>query len=417
MLAMVKVILQIYPMVRAEDEAERIALRPIGRNVERYHEALHGSFELARAADQLGVWGMASIEHHFHSEGYEVGPSPGTLNAYWAAITKKMRVGQLGYVMSTQNPIRIAEETAILDHMAKGRFFVGFARGYQDRWTNVVGQHLGSKATHSDGSANDIINRDIFREQVEMVIKAWTQESIEHNTPLWQIPHPYEEGIEWWMARSTKSLGAPGEIGEDGRVHRVSVVPAPYTQPHPPIFVPSSGSPESVDYCGKMGFTCVHVVAGKRAMEQAPRYVAAAAATGRQVALGQRQGVQRYLQIGETRQAARESLAKYDADIYKNFWNLLYERVVDKTVTLPENPTIDEIVDEIEKADAFVTGTLDDVRDQLVEEWKQVPFEYLVVTWHYAQQPLESTIEQLRIVMKEIKPALDALTPYENAGT
>ena len=412
---MVKVILQIYPMVRAEDEAERKALRPIGRNVERYHEALHGSFELAKAADQLGVWGMASIEHHFHSEGYEVGPSPGTFNAYWAAITQRLRVGQLGYVMSTQHPIRIAEETAILDHMTKGRFFVGFARGYQDRWTNVVGQHLGSRATHSDGSADDLINRDIFREQVEMVIKAWTEESIEHNSKLWQVPYPYTDGIDWWMARSTKHLGAPGEIGEDGRVHRVSVVPAPYTQPHPPIFVPSSGSAESVDYCGRMGFNCIHVVAGQRAMEQAPRYAQAAAEAGRPLALGQMQGIQRYLQIGETREAAREALAKYDADIYKNFWNLLYERVVDKRVTLPENPTIEQIVDEIEQADAFVTGTVDDVRDQLVEEWKQVPFEYLVATWHYAQQPLESTIEQLRLVMTEIKPALDELTQYEQA--
>ena len=150
-------------------------------------------------------------------------------------------------------------------------------------------------------------------------------------------------------------------------------------------------------------------------MEQAPRYAQAAAAAGRPLALGQMQGIQRYLQIGETREATREALAKYDADIYKNFWNLLYERVVDKRVTLPENPTVEQIVDEIEQADAFVTGTVDDVRDQLVEEWKQVPFEYLVATWHYAQQPLESTIEQLRLVMTEIKPALDELTQYEQA--
>jgi alkanesulfonate monooxygenase SsuD/methylene tetrahydromethanopterin reductase-like flavin-dependent oxidoreductase (luciferase family) len=39
--------------------------------------------------------------------------------------------------MATQDPIRVAEETAILDHITRGRYFVGFARGYQSRWTNT----------------------------------------------------------------------------------------------------------------------------------------------------------------------------------------------------------------------------------------------------------------------------------------
>src|SRR5215468_3009726 len=144
---MVKVILQLYPVIPAASEEERAALRPIGRHRERYHETLLGWHDIIHAADELGVWGVATIEHHFWSEGYEVGPSPGVLNAFWAATTKNVRVGQLGYVMSTQNPIRVAEETAVLDHLTRGRFFVGFARGYQSRWTNVLGQHLGTRAT------------------------------------------------------------------------------------------------------------------------------------------------------------------------------------------------------------------------------------------------------------------------------
>ena len=146
---MVKPILQLYPVLPAESEEERASLRPLGRNVERYHDVVHGMVDLVKAADDLGFWGVSTIEHHFHSEGYEVGPSPGTLNAYWAAVTRNVRVGQLGYTMSAQNPIRVAEETAILDHLTSGRCFVGFSRGYQARWTNVLGQHLGTRATLS----------------------------------------------------------------------------------------------------------------------------------------------------------------------------------------------------------------------------------------------------------------------------
>ena len=74
---MVKPILQLYPVVPADSEEERASMRPLGRNVERYHEVVHGMTDLVKAADELGFWGVSTIEHHFHSEGYEVGPSPG----------------------------------------------------------------------------------------------------------------------------------------------------------------------------------------------------------------------------------------------------------------------------------------------------------------------------------------------------
>ena len=125
---MVKPILQIYPVIPGTRQ-EREEMRPIGRNVERYHQTLEEWHDIVRAADQLGFWGVATVEHHFHSEGYEVGPSPSVLNAYWAAITERINVGQLGYTMSAQNPFRVAEDTAILNHLCSGRSFVGFSRG------------------------------------------------------------------------------------------------------------------------------------------------------------------------------------------------------------------------------------------------------------------------------------------------
>ena len=178
------------------------------------------------------------------------------LDAYWAAITKNVRVGQMGYVMSTQNPLRVAEETAIIDHLTRGRCFVGFARGYQSRWTNVIGQHLGTRATISPTAGageqdhmfagekdqrdvdDDATNRRIFEEEVDIVVKAWTEDSISFKGESWQIPFPFDKGVDDWpLARAgvTGRFGAIGEVGADGNVHRISVVPAPYTRPHPPV--------------------------------------------------------------------------------------------------------------------------------------------------------------------------------------
>lgn len=426
---MVKPIIQLYPVIPASSEQEREALKPIGRNRDRYQETLEGWHEIIKACDDLGLWGVATIEHHFWSEGYEVGPSPGILNGYWASITKNVRVGQLGYVMSTQNPIRVAEEVAILDHLTKGRCFVGFARGYQSRWTNILGQHLGTRATRSPSAAeaspeilsvdkatshakalqDDEMNRRIFEEEVEIVLKAWTQDAMEHNGEFWKIPYPYETGVDDWQlahAGISQRLGAPGEVDANNAVRKVSVVPAPYSNPHPPVFVASSGSPESIEYCGRMGFNPVYFTSIQRAAEMGSVYVDSAQKAGKPVPLGKNQAIVRWLEIGNTEEEARQQLLKYDTDIFKNFYAAMGRR----QLTHP-----DDIVQSIIDSGLYAFGTVDQVRNKLVGQWKQLPAEYIVLIFHYAQMPKEVVIRHLEQFMKEIKPALDEVTEYQEA--
>lgn len=416
---MVKVILQLYPQIPATRQ-ERIEQRPMGRNVERYHTLLGQWHDVIRAADRLGFWGVSSIEHHFHSEGYEVGPNPGLLNAYWAAITENVRVGQLGYTMSAQNPIRVAEDVAILDHLSDGRSFVGFARGYQARWTNILGQHLGTKATLSPAGtpqdqmdaldeatrkgrfADDEINRQIFEEQVEMVQQAWANDSFEWKG-RWEVPFPYGEGIDWTMD-ATREMGAPGEMDENGRVQRISVVPKPLTQPHPPVFVSSNASKETVEYCGPRGFIPTYFSKIERAAEFGAAYVRAAAAAGNTYKLGQNQALVRWGQIADTMEEARAQVEEYDADIFRDLYAGTTPMVYD-----PEAP-----VDSVIRSGLWVVGTPDQVREDYVKLWKQLPAEYVVLIYHFAQQPKDSVIRQMELFMEHVKPALDELTDYES---
>ncbi len=76
-----KVIVNLYPVLPAADEADRTARRPLGRNARLYHEVVHEMTDIVKAADELGAWAVSTIEHHMHSEGYEVSPNPGVLNA------------------------------------------------------------------------------------------------------------------------------------------------------------------------------------------------------------------------------------------------------------------------------------------------------------------------------------------------
>ena len=96
--------------------------------------------EQAKLADDLGYDSMSFTEHHFHVEGFELSNNPVLLDLYIAMQTKRLRVGQLGIVLPTQNPIRVAEDIAMLDHMSGGRANAGFARGYQRRWVDIMAQ-------------------------------------------------------------------------------------------------------------------------------------------------------------------------------------------------------------------------------------------------------------------------------------
>jgi alkanesulfonate monooxygenase SsuD/methylene tetrahydromethanopterin reductase-like flavin-dependent oxidoreductase (luciferase family) len=420
---MLKPLTIMYPVMPARDEAERAALRPIGRNRALYQSAIRGVSEIVQAADAMGMWGAAAIEHHFWSEGYEVGPSPGALNAYWAAITKNIRVGPLGYVIGTHNPIRVAEEAAVIDHLSGGRSFVGLARGYQSRWTNVLGQHFGARATKSPTAAvynpqtqlagfstattlvkdldDDARNRAIFEEHVEIMLKAWTQESFSHKGLNWQIPYPYETGVEDWpLARAgvTQKFGAPGEVDpKTGATRRVSVVPAPFIDPHPPVFVAGSGSHDTIEFCGKHGFIPTYFTSIQAAGPLAEVYRKGANAAGHAYKPGQNQCLVRWMQIGKSEEDALQRIRDWDLDVWKNFYAAMGRRKIEN----------EDYFGSLVNSGLFVFGTVESVRRQLIEQWKAFPAEYVALVNHYAQMPQAAVIETLDTFMREIKPALD----------
>lgn len=401
-MAQPKIILQLYPVLPAKDENDRRARRPLGRDRDLYHRVVHDWADIIGAAEEMGVWGAATIEHHLHSEGYEVGPNPGVMNAWWAGQFKKINIGALGYVMATQDPIRVAEETAILDHLTKGRYFVGLARGYQSRWTNILGQFTNSVATVSDGSANDQKNRDIFEERVAMLLDCWKNESVVLDGNYYQAPYPLKTGVEGYPAfKIAREAGAPGEIDDSGVIRRISVVPAPYQKPHPPVFVATSKSDDSIRYCARQGFIPTYFSKFESIDRQSVIYVEEAAKVGRNVQRGEKQNIVRWLHIADNEAQYNEKLRKYDVDIYKNFYGPFFPQ-------FPTDPNTD-FVENIKSSGIYTGGTLDQVRTQWQEIFKIVPTEYITLIFHYAQQPKDDVIETLQKFMTKVVPHLESV--------
>ena len=244
------------PSVPAETFDERKQLRPIGRNHDKYQQMIDELRKMAVFADQAGFDVMGTTEHHMHSEGMEASVAPMLLYTDLAARTERLKFAPLGLVLAAWDPIRVAEEVAVFDHLSKGRLYVGFARGYQDRWVNIMGQQYHSTGATMDGSAVDNHNRAVFEEAVKVIKKAWTEEAFHHDGEYYKVPYPYDTGITRWpITEFTNTYGAPGELDDNGAVRNVCIIPAPYQKPHPPMMQPFGASERTIFWCAKQGIT------------------------------------------------------------------------------------------------------------------------------------------------------------------
>jgi alkanesulfonate monooxygenase SsuD/methylene tetrahydromethanopterin reductase-like flavin-dependent oxidoreductase (luciferase family) len=232
---------------RAEIERGRAGLRG-----DLYQRMLGELGEQARLADELGYDSISFTEHHFHLEGFELSNNPILLDLFVAMQTRRIRVGQLGIVLPAQNPIRVAEDVAMLDHMSGGRANAGFARGYQRRWVDVMAQqtHGIRGALPHEHDAIDAANREAFEECYRIVKRAWTEEMLEIEGRYWRVP----AGPTPWTLEATQRWGAGAE---DGVLRRVAVVPKPLQRPHPPLFQPFASSESSIRWCAQEGITAV----------------------------------------------------------------------------------------------------------------------------------------------------------------
>ena len=232
---------------RAEIESGMAGMNPVF-----YQRMLAELSEQIRLADDLGYDSVSFTEHHFHIEGFEVSNNPVLLDLYFAMQTKRIRVGQLGIVLPASNPIRVAEDIAMLDHMTGGRANAGFARGYQRRWVDIMAQqaHGVSGALPHQHDAIDAANRAAFEENFQIIKKAWTQEMLTHDGQFWRVP----AGETPWVLDTTEKWG---KGVENGILKSVGVVPKPLQKPHPPLFLPFASSENSIRWAAKEGVTAI----------------------------------------------------------------------------------------------------------------------------------------------------------------
>ncbi|MGI8925820.1 MAG: LLM class flavin-dependent oxidoreductase [Tepidiformaceae bacterium] len=347
-----------------------------GRNPALYQGMLGDIRSLAITADDLGYDAIAFTEHHFHIEGFEISNNPVLLDAYVAAATKRIRVGQLGIVLPASSPLRVAEDIAMLDHMSGGRAFAGFARGYQRRWVDTLAQqyhNVHAAPTAERDAEVDRVNRAAFEEFFEIVRLAWTQETFSYKGTFWQVPPP---DIPWTLETSRTM----GRGIEDGIVKEIGVVPRPLQQPYPPIMQPFSFSEPTIRWCARNSVQPI-LAPVNDALEEFlfQVYHEEGRAAGREIEPGEGMGVLRDVVVADTDEEAwelwRESGAFVGAAWFAPFG---FGAAIPRAGEDPRSVT-PEVLHE---RGLIWVGSPDTVRRQVRATLERLPLKY-VMAWQY----------------------------------
>ena len=245
---------------------------------------------MAVAMDRLGYDAFWMAEHHFQHEGYECIPNLPLFYVHLAHVTEKLRFGCGFNVTPIWHPLRLAEDFATADILTKGRVIFGVARGYHTREVESLGGVL------QDADAN----RALFEEQVEIMLKAFHEESWSHRGPHYTLPErmPYR-GYE---------------------VEQLTLVPRPLRLPVETWQPIVSANPRGLDFMAKHQIKGI-VGGGSALMAERPiiAFKDAYERAGHAVSLGQNLCLGLNFHIAETREKAIREATPFFEEHLKMF--------------------------------------------------------------------------------------------------
>ena len=304
--------------------------------------------KIAQLMDRLNFDTLWLGEHHFQREGFGGVANVPMLSVYLAGITEKIKFGAFFNTVPAWHPLRLAEDFATSDVLTGGRVRFGIGRGYINREVETLGAPLD----------DDEANRKLFEEQVEIIFKAWNEQSFTHRGNYYDLPAkvPYREQ----------------ELTE------ITLVPRPLNLPvecWQPIF---SASPRGLEFMVKYGIKGV-VPGGPRAVEIATKWRETLSRSGRDTELGEDMTIILQIHIAETQEKAIEEASVWFEEQLKvvgplgRMPGLTREQILatydpDKA-PLAGLPTVHDLV----RDDTWICGPPEHVFEKLCEIQERLP--------------------------------------------
>lgn len=343
--------------------------------------------DLAQTADRLGYDTLWFAEHHFQREGYECIPNILMLSVHLAHLTKRLKFGCAFNVTPMWHPLRLAEDYAVADILTDGRVIFGVGRGYHTREVETFGSPL------IDNDAN----RELFEEQVEIILKAFNNRSFSHHGRHYDIP--------------------PRVPYRGYQLEEITLVPRPRHLPvecWQPIV---SAKPRGLSFMARHGIK--GIIGGGAAPGGAPGKVVEAfrdaqAQVGRETELGENLIVGIVFHIAENREKAVAEATPYYEEDAKMFGPLGFaEGLTQEQLEGLENPTEELLrglptIESAVRRGEWIVGSPEEIIESLMQLQDTYPGLKEVHVGSGIPTPRSVMLEQLEWFAKEVMPAFKA---------
>jgi len=349
---------------------------------------------MAKLMDRLGYSTFWMAEHHFQREGYECIPNVLMAALHLAHVTKNINLGCGFNITPMWHPLRLAEDYATADILTKGRVVFGVGRGYHTREVETFGAPL------LDQNAN----RELFEEQVDIIFKAFNEESFAHKG---------------------KHYTLPPEVPYRGyQLKELTLVPRPLRRPVECWQPIQGGSERALDFMAKHGIQ--GLVGGGSAEGGAMHSVVlkwqeAHAKIGKHLELGERMCFGFHFYIADSREEGIREAAKYYEENMKMFGELRLVRALsDEQIEIMRDPKraptakLPRIEDAI-NAGGVLCGSPEQIIEHLKALEKRYPGLDRVSVSLSVGVPKSACLEQLERFATEVMPAFQGAKVREPA--
>jgi len=325
-------------------------------------ELIREVVDQAILAESLGYSSAWLPEHHFGLFG--VLPTPAQALTYIAAKTSKLRLAAATVVLPCNQPLRAAEEWAVLDLLSNGRAIFSAGRGYDER------EYKGFEIPFNE-------SRTRFDEELILVRKAWTEENFTFHGQHHTVPDP------------------------------ITVIPRPVQKPHPPVYVACFSEP-TMRMAAEQGF---HIIFAPFAASMVFGSLANAVKKFKELATAAGHPESRAMcsyftciaDTPEEKRAAQERLLYY----LTNFIPAVPQDPEKAPPNIRYFVDIAERVKRMQPQDlgerSIITGTVQEV----VEQFKQVEaagIEEVICYFNFGLLPNAQTVKQMERVAREVMP-------------
>jgi len=357
-------------------------LHPPGRlHADTYEEDL----ELMALADELG-YSEAWIGEHFTTE-WENMPAPDLFIARALGVTKNLVMGTGVSLLAFHDPIMIAHRMAMLDHLARGRFFFGIGSG---------GVPTDSEMFQLDRQSGQ--QRNLMREAAELIVNMWTTEEPgkfhhrgEHYDVKLPAPRP-EMGLSYHMR--------------------------PYQKPHPPIAVAgSSPSSQTLEVAGELGWwpMSTFFLHSSNLPMHWEAYSKGASAAGRAVSRSQWRIAREIYVADNTEQAVNDVMNGPPAYTFNDYFLPLLGqglRGLDGLRITPDVPD-SALTPEYMLDNFWIVGDPDHCAWKIRQLYQDTGgFGTLLILCHDWGKDRAKGLRSLELLAKEALPQLEDLTPF-----